>query len=87
MKFKDLTPPLTSRVSCLSLWARQNFPAPVKIEQTMSHKKEKPVVSKHPTAWLRYPDTLVLCVYLLKQNRVIFPDDFGWLVVLGLTAL
>ena len=33
---KHLTSLLKSRVSCLSPWARQNFPAPLKIEQTLS---------------------------------------------------
>ena len=32
LKFRVLTSYLTSRVSCLSQRARQNFPAPLKIE-------------------------------------------------------
>ena len=27
--------------------------------------------------YLRYPDTPVLCIYLLKQNRVIGPDEIS----------
>ena len=38
MKFRVMTSHLTSRVSCLSPWARQNFPAPLKLEQTLSHR-------------------------------------------------
>ena len=38
LKFRVLTSCLTSRVSCFSPWARQNFPAPLKIEQTLSHR-------------------------------------------------
>ena len=36
----QMTSLLVSHVSCLSPWARQNFPAPLKIEQTMSHRYE-----------------------------------------------
>ena len=35
---KQLTSHIVSRVSCLSPWARQNFTAPLKLEQTLSHK-------------------------------------------------
>ena len=28
-----------------------------------------------PITALRYPETPVLCIYLLKQNRVIVPDE------------
>ena len=38
LKFRVLTSLLTSRVSCPSPWARQNFPAPLKIEQALSHR-------------------------------------------------
>ena len=38
LKFTVLKSLLTSRVSCPSRWARQNFPAPPKIEQTLSHR-------------------------------------------------
>ena len=31
-----------SRVSCLNPRARQNFPAPLKIEQTLSHRYATP---------------------------------------------
>ena len=33
---KQLTSLLVACVSCLSPWARQNFPAPLKIEQTLA---------------------------------------------------
>ena len=35
---KQLKSFLTSRVSCLSPWTRQNFPAPLKVEQTLSFR-------------------------------------------------
>ena len=35
---KQLMSLLVSRVSCLSSWASQNFPAPLKKEQTLSHR-------------------------------------------------
>ena len=35
LKFRVLTSCLTSLVNCLSPWARQNFPALLKIEQTL----------------------------------------------------
>ena len=38
LKFTVLTPLLMSHVSCPCPWARQNFPAPLKIEQTLSHR-------------------------------------------------
>ena len=37
-KYRILTSLLTSQVSCLSPWARQHFPALLKIEQTLSHR-------------------------------------------------
>ena len=37
---KQLTSILVSRVSCLSPWIKQNFPALLKIEQTLSHRWE-----------------------------------------------
>ena len=40
MKFGVLTSLLMSRVSCVSLWAIQYFQAPLKIEQTLSHRQE-----------------------------------------------
>ena len=41
LKFRVLTPLLTSRVSCLSPWARQDFRAQLKPDQTLSHIYEK----------------------------------------------
>ena len=38
LKVRILTSLLTSGVSCLSTLARQNFPALLKIEQTLSHR-------------------------------------------------
>ena len=38
MKCRVLSSRLTSRLSCLSQWVRQNFPAPLKIEQTLSDR-------------------------------------------------
>ena len=38
LKFRILTSLLKSCVSCLSPWAKQNFPAPPNIEQTLSHR-------------------------------------------------
>ena len=35
---KQLMSLLVSSVSCLSPWARQYFPAPLKTEETMSHR-------------------------------------------------
>ena len=40
MKFRALTTLLTSGVSYISPWAKHNFPAPLKIEQTLSHRPE-----------------------------------------------
>ena len=37
---KQLTSVLASLVSFLSPWVRQNFPPPLKIEQTLSHRQE-----------------------------------------------
>ena len=39
LKLIVLTSILTSRVNCLSPWGRQNFPAPLKIEQILIGKK------------------------------------------------
>ena len=36
LKIRVLTSLITSRVSCLGPWARQNIPALLKIEQTLS---------------------------------------------------
>ena len=38
LKFRVLISCLTSRVSCLSPLSRQNLPAPLKIEHTLSHR-------------------------------------------------
>ena len=40
LKFRVLASLLTSHVSCLSPWTRQNFPASLKIEQTLSTRSE-----------------------------------------------
>ena len=41
LKFRVLTLLLTARVSCLSPWTKQNFPASLKIEETLSHRSTK----------------------------------------------
>ena len=41
MKFRILASFITSHVSCLCSWARQNFPALLKTEQTLLHRIEK----------------------------------------------
>ena len=38
LKFRVLISCLTLRVSCLSPLSRQNLPAPLKIEHTLSHR-------------------------------------------------
>ena len=43
LEFSVLTSLLTPRMSCLSPWARQNFPARLKIEQILSDRQEKSV--------------------------------------------
>ena len=35
---KQLTSLIVPRVSCLRPWERQNFPEPLKLEQTLSHR-------------------------------------------------
>ena len=40
LKFSVLMSLLTSRASCLASWKRQNFPALLKIEQTLSHGRQ-----------------------------------------------
>ena len=40
MKLRVLMSLLRLHVSCLNPWARQTFPAPLKIEQTLSHRQE-----------------------------------------------
>ena len=38
---KQLKSRIVSRVSCLGPWGRQSFPAPLKVEQTVSHRQER----------------------------------------------
>ena len=41
LKFRVLTLLLTARVSCLGPWTKQNFPASLKTEKTLSHRSTK----------------------------------------------
>ena len=41
LEFRVMTSFLKSHVSCLSPWARQNFPAPLKIELALCSRKER----------------------------------------------